>query len=261
MATEQTPNPVKSLQKALALLERLALGDLRRQGVTLTQLAQELDLPPNTAHNLLKTLVGCGYAAKLGRGRYVAGPKVTQLARATYATHPLTGERIRRALQHFAEKEGEACVCATLIDGERVLVGAVDSSQAVRVAHATVEAIPFFAKPTGRLLAALAEPAELTRILERHGLPREHWDGIADEAALQRALAHLRQQGYCEVEETALGVVALASPVTAADGRHWGVVGTFAPAFRCKAAQRRHLRSALLELAALLAEELQRTVD
>jgi len=245
--------PVKSLQKALGLLDRLALGDVARQGVTLSDLARELGMPPNTAHNLLKTLVACGYAAQTGRGVYAAGSKFTQIARVQLCSEAPARERILRELQRFVESEGESCVCVLLVDGERVTVAAVESTQAVRVAQATVQAAPFFAKPTGRLLAALADETELKQILARHGMPGAHWDGISDETTLRRELAKLRQQGWCEVVEPDMGVVSLVWPVPDRDGSTWGVVGCYAPAYRCNATRRRELRILLQSLAARVA--------
>lgn len=53
----ESSSPVKSVTKAMVLLDRIALGDVSRQGMTLTALAHELDIPQNTAHNLLKSLI------------------------------------------------------------------------------------------------------------------------------------------------------------------------------------------------------------
>ena len=249
--------PVKSLHKALVLLDRLALGDLARRGVALTDLAREFGLPANTAHNLLKTLVACGYAARTARGLYAVGPKFGQIARVQQGSDPLTRDRILRELQRFVEAEGEGCVCVILVQGERVTVGAVESTQSVRVAQATVQDAPFFAKPTGRLLAAMADEVELQQILARHGLPGAYWDGIDNEAALRPELARLRQQGWCEVSEADSEVVSLAWPVLTPAGGTWGVVGTFAPAYRCPAARRRQLRRALQGLAASVSEHVR----
>lgn len=249
--------PVKSLQKALGLLDRLALADVARQGVALSDLAREFGMPPNTAHNLLKTLVACGYAAQMGRGLYAAGPKFAQIARVQLCADIPTREGILREVRRFVETEGESCVCVLLIDGERVTVAAVESTQAVRVAQATVQAAPFFAKPTGRLLAAMADEPQLARILQRHGMPGTQWAGISDEGTLRRELGRLRRQGWCEVVEADLGVVSLVWPVPDRDGSTWGVVGCYAPAYRCSATRRRELRVRLQSLAARVAAVVQ----
>lgn len=252
-------SPVKSVTKALALLDRIALGDVGRQGVTLTELARELRLPVNTAHNLLKSLVASGYVAQQGRGVYAAGPKCAQLGRVAQCGDAEFQRRLLAVLQEFVAEAGEACLCCTLANGERVLVAALESSQAVRVARATVEDVPFFARVTGRLLAALATPAELQQILARQGWPGERWQGIADDAALEAVLAPLRAQGYCLEEQTAGDLVAMACALTAADGQVWGVLASYAPVYRCHRARQRRLLETLRQTAAQLAPLLSRS--
>jgi IclR family acetate operon transcriptional repressor len=242
---------IKSVQKALALLDHLALGDLARQGVALSALAQACGLPQNTAHNLLKSLVAAGYVAQPRRGLYVAGPKCAQLGRLTPCADPLLQGRMVAALQRFSASEGEGIICSVLVNGERVTIAAVESTQAVRVAQAIIEEIHFFEKATGRLLAAMATEYELQQILARQGWPGVHWDGIADMPALQAALADLRARQYCLIDAAADGLVALAVPVPDAAGAAWGVLGAYAPAYRCPADRRQQL---LVRLRALAAE-------
>ena len=157
-------------------------------------------------------------------------------------------------LQEFVDIENEPIVCSVLAEGRRLVVAAVESTHAVRISHATYEDAAFFSKATGRLLAATADPAELEEILEHHGLPGVHWDNIDSRPKLNQALAKLRQQGGCEMEDIPQQVVALAVPVPGRDGHAWGVLGTYAPAFRCPASRRKQLRQTLQRFADELAE-------
>lgn len=249
-------SPVKSLHKALALLDRLALGDSARQGVPLATLAHEFAMPVNTVHNLVKTLVSCGYAARISRGLYAAGPKCRQLARVAQCAEPSTKACVLRELHRFVDVEKEACVCSILANGERVMVGVVDSTHAVRVAQATVEAVPFFGRATGRMLAAMADAAELQQILDRQGLPGANWDGLADDDALRRELARMRKQGWCGVTDADQGLVGIACPVLLANGDCWGVLGAYAPVYRCDQRRCRQLLVSLKQSASALATAL-----
>ncbi len=248
--------PVQSVVKALALLDRLALGDARRQGVSLASLAAEFGWPLNSTHNLLKTLVGCDYVALRGRGVYGAGSKCEQMRRVAGCANAAVRERVLRVLRAYADAENEGCVCVMLADGQRVMVGAVDGNHAIRVSHATVEATPFFAKATGRMLAALADERELAQVVARHGLPGEQWNGLDDLETLRAELAKLRRQGWCEIEQIEDEVVALACPILDADGGPWGALGAFAPAYRCPAERRRQLLDRLRATARELGEML-----
>ncbi len=236
-------NPVKSVEKAMKLLDEIIFSDVSGKGKSLKELAEHFGLPVNTAHNLLKSLEMCGYVARSGRGVYVAGPKCYEMGRAVLAASVDGRSQILDALEKFVEAEGEAIVCTILLEGERVMVAKVESNQAIRVAHSMVESTPFYGKPTGRILAAVADETSLEKIIERQGYPGEDWDGVSNKKDLEKALNALREAGVSRTTEDDL--VALACPVFQPDGSAWGAIGTYAPAFRCNAARQKELTSAL----------------
>jgi len=235
--------PVRSVEKALNLLDAIVFSDVAGDGKTLKELADAFGLPVNTAHNLLRSLEVCGYVMRHGRGIYGAGPKCARMGRAVLASSVAGRERIVDELKRFAETEAEAAVCTILLEGERVLVAKVEGNQAVQVAHSVVEQGPFFAKPTGRVLAAVADEAELEKIVQRQGYPGDAWDGIVRRSELDRALEGIREEGVSVVRQEDL--VAVACPVYQSNGAPWGAIGTYAPSFRCGAARQRELVAAL----------------
>ncbi len=241
--------PVKAVQKAMALLDRIALEDVSRQGVSLSELAEEFNWPLNSTHNLLKTLMACGYIAQSARGVYMAGTKCDQIRRLGQCTDPGTLNRLLGKLQEFVDTHGEGCVCAILTQGRRVIVGRVDCTHAIRVSQARVENAPFFDLPTSRMLAATAGPEELRQILSRNGMPGKHWNSITDQAALAIELEKLRKQGWCLAEDTKKDLVGIAAPILESDGRAWGALGTFAPIYRCTPEKQEELRLALCRYA------------
>lgn len=241
--------PVKSVVKAMALLDRIALDDAARQGVTLSVLAQELGLPQNTVHNLLKTLIVSGYVAQQGRGVYVAGPKCAQIGRVSQCADPHVYQRVMASLHRFVDAEGEACVCSTLVNGERVTVAVVDSTHTVSVSHATIDGEPFFAKCTGRMLAACATDAELQQILTRQGMPGPRWNDIHEEKHLRSELKKLREQGYSLLNDPRDELVAIACPISDGIDPPWGTLATYAPAYRCSEERCRQLLARLQAVA------------
>ncbi len=247
--------PVKSVQKAMALLDRIVLEDVEGRGVALSELAQHVGMPSNTAHNLLKSLIACGYVAPGGRGVYVAGAKCRQIGLLARFAEPQARQRLLGELLRFAQAEGEACVCSILVNGARVTVGSVDSTHAIQVAQTTIETAHFFARATGRILAAIADDEELREIIERHGMPGENWDGIVEEQSLRQALALVRDEGFCMLRDSDL--IAFACPVYRANGSVWGALGAYAPAYRCPEERQGQLREALLSTAARIPEVIE----
>jgi IclR family acetate operon transcriptional repressor len=244
--------PVLSVKKALDLLDQIVESDLSGNTAKLAELAQRMSMPSNSVHNLLKTLVACGYVRQSGRGGYAPGYKCRQLGQIGHLQRPASREKMEAALRRFAHDQGEDCVLAILVNGERVVLCYAEATQAVCISPTRMEKVPFYEKPTGRLLAALAGEAEFQQVLARQGLPGPQWENIQDEQTLRERLSALRRCGWCQIEDQPEGLTALACPVNDLEGNAWGVVGTFAPSFRCSKKRSQELRQSLF----VLAEEL-----
>ncbi len=246
--------PVRSVKKALDLLDLVIEAELLGGTASLGALARRLKLPANTAHNLLKTLAACGYVSNPAQGLYAQGVKCRQLGRVNTLTAPAVQNALRSRLLQFATHAGEACLLTTLVNGMRVTLARADSTQAVGVSHATVEETPFFSKATGRILAAFATEEELEAIIARHGLPGTLWNGISEATALQAALAKLRKRGWECQSAPDEGLVGLACPVLTGDGHLWGALGLYAPTFRCPPVRQRKLLAELRRFASELTQ-------
>lgn len=246
--------PVKSVQKALGLLDNIVFSDITGDGKLLKDLAHEHGLPVNTAHNLLKSLEMCGYVRRTGRGLYAAGDKCLEMGRATLASRPESREALLPILRKYVEATGEAVVCTVLYRGDRVTIAKIDSTQSIRVAHSMIEQTPFFSKPTGRVLAAMAGPAQLREIVARHGYPGETWEGVDSEDMLSQALEEVKERGLSISEKDEL--LAMAIPLYQPDGSPWGALGTYAPAFRCNDEKRETMLEALRRCAAMITGEI-----
>ena len=248
------PIPIQSIDRALRALDFLAEQDLAGQGAALQAVAARLALRPSTAHNILKTLVACGYAARSDKGMYILGPRCRELTRAARLVSDLL-PAATGVLQALAERVGESVVLVTLLHGRRQPLVRVEGNQAIRVAPSFQEAERFFDMVTGRVLAAYASAVELQEILAVHGLPADAWDGIASAAKLDQALAAVRQRGWAADRPHGGQVHALAVPVLARDGTLVGALGVYLPAFRATATRSRELRRLLAAAAARLVAE------
>ncbi len=77
---------VQSVRRALSILEALSA---RRQGLTLKMLAEQVDLPPSTAHRLLTTLQNHHYVLfEPGHNLWRLGAQVMELASSLCAPSP-----------------------------------------------------------------------------------------------------------------------------------------------------------------------------
>lgn len=77
---------VQSVVRALEIVRYTVESS---QGLHLNDIVQKCNLKPPTAHNLLRTLVHCGYISKAGDGRYIGGPALYELSRTQENNHIL----------------------------------------------------------------------------------------------------------------------------------------------------------------------------
>ena len=220
--------PVKSLRKALDLLSSLAFGDPDGSGLELTVLARRHGLPANTAHNLLKTMVACGYVARSAAGRYILGPQARRLG----AANRMEGDKFKEQLLAILNRHGaelnEAMVFAALRGGRRAVLARYEPErQAIRVAQRDDADVNAFNTPTGRALFAFASEEERRQMLERYGPADAVWPTLAGD------LPAIRRDGLCALLPDAAGIDAFAIPVFDAAKLLLGAVGCHAPAYRC----------------------------
>ncbi len=225
--------PVMSVKKALDLLGILAFEDVRREGVRLSDLSSRLGLPLNTARNLLKTMICCGFVAQTDESRYIVGPVSQRMGMVNRLASASTTAVVDDALRELSAKLGEGVVFAILSDGNRAALAAVDSNRQIRTMGEPRGSRNFYSYPTARVLTAYASESDRARIIERNGLPGAAWDAIDTPERLDHALAQIRKDGFCVIQEQSTEIVGLAVAALDADGELLGSLGFHAPAFRC----------------------------
>jgi len=243
--------PIRAAKKALDVLDLVIEAGISGKTASFASLVERLAMPRSSVHNLVKTLVACGYAERSDRGVYVPGYKCRQLLRLGRLGSPEAAEAISRALRRYGDAEHETCMLVILVNGERVMLCFADCERAVCVSQVVVERRTFFEKPTGRMLAAIAGEAELREILDRQGFPGPLWNNINDEASLRAELSVLQDQGYAYsiVAGSDDGYATFACPVAAPGEHPWGVVGTYVPLCRCSASREKQVLAALRRMA------------
>ncbi len=209
------PVPVQSVASALAVLDALVFEDAQHAGLPLTTLAQRLEMPPNTVHRLLQSLIACGYARQVDRGRYAAGPKVAAIGGQNRVLSEAGMAAVQESLARLSARLQEMVTFVALVDGRWRPVARKDADQAVKVAPAVDHPDNIYRMATGRALVAFATETVRKRIVERHGLPGARWNKIRSRRALDRACARIRERGACVIEDTGKEIVLFAVAVFA----------------------------------------------
>ncbi|GAB1818916.1 IclR family transcriptional regulator [Herbidospora sp. RD11066] len=202
--------PMHVVVRALNVLSHLAAY---RQGLTLQQLHQQLDIPVATMHRLLATLEHEGYVSRSPTTkRYVLGPDALKLGHVedyeSFLIQPPA------ALVDAERKIGESVILTQLIDGRVVAVSIAGSKRPLRLFVRLGQEVPLHAAASARAILAYQDPVFAEALLASY--PRASFtSGTVRE--LNRIIDHLalvRARGFdvCnnELDE---GVWAVSAPV------------------------------------------------
>jgi DNA-binding IclR family transcriptional regulator len=88
---------VKSVSKALKVLKALRGHSL--SGITITELAKQLDESPSQTYRYLQTLIDSGFANQLDDGKYALGTTLIQIAKAHDTEIQRAQDRIAEIIQ------------------------------------------------------------------------------------------------------------------------------------------------------------------
>lgn len=252
--------PVEALHRGLQIMEILHRG-AGNAGLSLMEISRQMGLNRSTVHNLLKTLVMCGYVENLGEGRYRLSGKLRRMAHEQILNRISRGQArgVMSSLGALSNQIGEALVLAALVNGRRRVLARALGNQTVRVSTELMEgdSLNIWRNVTGRILAAYANPDDLAQAFAQNGLPERHWLGLDNEAAVISALASIRQAAYCS--EITGEVFALAVPVLDRRQQPLATLGVFLPLFRHSSTPQ--LLETLRRGAAELAEAMRQDED
>lgn len=201
---------VQSLARALAIVNAIARGD----GLTLTDLARTVGLPPSTVHRLLTTLEEARFVRfdrelarwMIGVQAFIVGGAFLQARDVLALARPY--------LRRLVEDGGETANLALEDEGQAVYMGQVESRQLVRAIAKPGGRVFLHNSGIGKAMLAAMPAAEVAKILQKRGLPRFTERTIDTPAALRAHLAEIRARGFAiDDEEYAIGLRCVAAPI------------------------------------------------
>lgn len=219
------PRPVGSVARALSLLDELSQSE---DGLGVNELARRIGVNASTASRLLATLESAGMVQRDGQGPYRLGLALVTLAERVLARLDL-GTLARPVLIELMEQTGETATLSLPGEREAMTVDSVPSRSSVvsmarlgrpSVSHATA---------VGKVMLAfgggpLPRERDLVALTDRT---------ITHRAALEAAIAQVREQGYATVfGEREAEVNAIAAPVWGRGATLAAIVGIQGPAAR-----------------------------
>jgi DNA-binding IclR family transcriptional regulator len=205
---------LQTLDRAVSVLTLLRDAG---QPMALKDIAKAMELPPPTVHRLLSSLaahnwVQCDPQTKvyrLGYGllSYAEGVRTTGLLSLTTP-----------ALEQLSREFGESVTVQIRIGDNRVVIQEIEGTHELRRKIGVGNTLPLYTSASGRALLAFLAADEIDRILSDPIVPVTPKSTV-DMTRIREILADVRQTGTAySVEESALGVCAVAVPIFNASG-------------------------------------------
>ena len=245
---------VQSLTRGLSILEALAKSG---SGLTLTDVAQRLQLPPSTTHRLLSTLERMGYVYQAGElGLWYVGLQAFTVGTSFLDNRDFVAQS-HAYMHRLMEQAGETANLAILDGTEAVFVGQVQCHEMMRTLVKLGSRVPLHASGVGKALFAALSDEQIDAILKVKGLPRITENTIVAAETMWAALRVIRQRGYSfDDEEHARSTRCVGAAIYDEHGEPLGAISIAGPSARLSDARIRHLGP----IVARIAEELTRHV-
>jgi DNA-binding IclR family transcriptional regulator len=202
-----------SVKSAARILDVLELLSSLKEGIGLNELARRLDIPKSSASALIATLEGRGYVRSgadgvalvdaFREGGWIGGESAVLLRHA------------RPAMQRLSRRTGESCFLGTPTRSFDVqYVEKVVSESALRYDADLSLIRPAYCTSIGLVLLAGLDAAQLDRYFEDRELARLTPKTVTDEAAIRKAIAKTRRNGFATISDShVLGTSGVSAPV------------------------------------------------
>ena len=224
---ERESNPVRSIQKAAAILDLLAES---KQPLSLTEIAEQTGWAKSTAYGLLCSMRSVGFVEQSAEtGRYTLGVRLFEYGSAVQSTRNiLTLSRV--PMHALVEASGESAVLSMLDRGEVLILGHAEPDSSFHIVSETGRHLPSFCTAQGKALLSALPRASAKRIFEAHVQPYTPHTAQTFEA-LDAELDAVRKNGYAvENGEFRVGIRGVAAPVRDVRGEvryALGLIGMF----------------------------------
>ena len=236
-----------ALDRGLALLERLC-G--QPEGMPLTALADELDIPHSACHRLLVELERRGYVRQMrSQGDYMLTAKLASMGLGFLSSSGIV-DIAEPLLERLAKESGEL-VRLSIIDGDRLtwVAKAQGSRKGLRYDPDMGMDARLSCTASGHAWLLTLSDERALELVTRQGFGKPQDYGPKAPATVKALLGFLhaaRVRGYASIDEVfAPGMTAMAAPVMRG-GEAIGVISVAGPRTRLTPARMQTLAPALL---------------
>ncbi|USK31612.1 IclR family transcriptional regulator [Bacillus sp. F19] len=223
-------NMVKSVSRALDII---TLVSLKKGGLGVTEIANQIDINKSSVYRILSTLVQYGYAEQDAEtGKYKLGYKFLEISSKLLESIDLRAEA-RMYLQELENETNEVIHLVVYDQGEVVYIEKLDGSETLRMHSKVGKRAPMHCTSVGKAILAHLPSSVVLDILERKGLPMHTDKTITNKDDFLLELNTVRQKGYAlDLEENENGITCIAVPIFDHIGNAIAAVSISGPTIR-----------------------------
>ncbi len=203
---------VQSAARAIAILQAVARHGAG--GVSARDISAELGLPRQVVYHLVHTLAATDMLRRASGSRYVLGLGVAALALG-FRRQLMAPDFLGQYVHEAAAVTGETAYAVGWVDGRIVVLATARGAlpvHAAEIPHGYAD--DAHARASGKLLLAMAPPAEADAYLDRHPPTPRTPRTLTTRAALREEFARIRGRRYAiEREEFVPGLACVAVPI------------------------------------------------
>lgn len=243
-----------SVKRTFMLLELLGNAD---QGLGVSTLAQQSQLPVGTTHRLLNTLKQLGYVEQdRETHKYTLGLRFLNLRGAIINQLNLAAVAMP-VMKELMQRVNETVHLAVFNEGEIVYIERVEGLQTQGMYTCIGKRAPAHSTALGKTMLAYMPEAVVHQVVERRGLPRFSPATITTLPELVRELEAIRLRGYAlDNGETGEPVRCVAAPVRDYTGQVIAAISISGPQERMHPSRDAELGEAVCRAAKLISARL-----
>lgn len=241
-------------ERTLAILELLGR---HRAGLSLTEIARELDLPVNSVFRITGTLHNRGYLQRREDDkRFVLTNKLFDLSRPQVREKSLVVCALE-ALKWLRDASGETTQLLTSVNHKMTVLEQCISSQPIKVSSTVGLQVPMYSCAPGKAVLAHLPKHELETFFTQVNLKQFTPTTLASRPHLETDLAKTRKRGFAtDLAEGLEGIHCVAAAVLDEYRYPVAAVTVMTPSFRLKRDQFDKLGRICIEAAEIVSRRL-----
>lgn len=245
---------VQSVERAIKILESLNEKD---DGISLTNLSEEIGLHKSTVHRLITTLSNHGYVEQDSiTGHYKLGLKFL-----TLSNNVLNKIDIRRIGSPFLKElnatTNEVVHLVILNSFEAVYIDKIDSYQTITINSSIGKVVPVHCTAAGKVLVSHLSDEKVLGGLVKKGMKKYTENTIMDPNEFLRELRKVREQGFAiDDNEHESNIRCIAAPIKNYKGDIVAAISIAGPVSRISRERIDELKKLVLNTSKKISERL-----